>query len=106
MNIKAMSIKEAAQHGYPVFRWAFSSFIPVGLPKEVATHEGLYEALLEQFDPRFEGDNDVREGRFTQMIQDTRGEAGLAGAKYIVVGDYSEQGGIEVWKAYGALEVK
>ncbi len=103
--MKTLTINEAGAMGYPTFRYGIRRFIPVTLPREVATHQGYYDDIVTQFEGvtlPTEGDNrDDKQGRFEQTFQWTKGD----GRIYIVIGFYTPENGIETWDVFGAVEL-
>ncbi len=95
--MKTLSVSEAQALGFKTFQAGLKRFLPVKLPREVATQDAIRDALLEQFEGAKE------DGTYTLVIQTE-----LPGLEYvIIVGTYSEDEGCgNNFDAYGAVEVR
>lgn len=103
MKMKTLTTQEAAKCGLITLENAFTSYVAAAMPKGALTETGedyLYDLFLSQF----EGGRELPNGLRVQMVEDSDGEAGLPGQKYLVVFEYDEIEGATNRSYYYAIE--
>jgi len=102
--IKTLTIQQAVNLGFKVYRFGIRRYLPVETPRDISSAD-VHDIISDQFDPDWEVPGDTQEGYFTQLIQDTRGLLGPQDNKYLVRAHYSHNDGIQDWQTWMVVQI-